>query len=93
MCKRITDIFVAGNRTLHLEYAIMKFLNLIGQFEGCNSLRATVRGLYQARNCVCNNNVVYGYIKKNVDKYTTLLIQNIVATEMDECTIIIRIER
>ena len=32
--------------TVLLEHAIMKCLNLIGQYEGFKSLRATVRGLY-----------------------------------------------
>ena len=31
-----------------LEYAIIKCLNLIGQCEGSESLRATVRGLYMS---------------------------------------------
>ena len=31
---------------LCLEHAVMKCLNLIGQYEGSKSLRATIRGLY-----------------------------------------------
>ena len=64
----------------------MKCLNLIGQCEVSKSLRATVHGIYtyshvesipKARSYICNNNVVYGYIIKSVNKNPVLLIQNI----------------
>ena len=42
----VTTLVIETVHYHHLEYAIMKCLNLIGQCEGSKSLRATIRGLY-----------------------------------------------
>ena len=68
---------ILPGQILYLEYAIMKCLNLIGDLDHLEppSVNSTCESTAQGRGYILNNNVVYEYIKKSVDKNIKLLYE------------------